>query len=79
MAQDFSGRDEGINKTIDDILSAAIGIAEIDDFPPHLAARRLEEAQCAALDLCRAIVDYINTVIQGLNRGSTGWCNLNVF
>jgi hypothetical protein len=44
----------------------------IGDFPPQIAVPHLHEARSAALDVCRAIIGYITTVIQHLNSGSLG-------
>jgi hypothetical protein len=58
---------------LENILSAVSGIKAIAEFPSGLAEQQLDDAQCAALNLCRAIIDYVIIVIRYLKSGFAGW------
>jgi hypothetical protein len=60
-----------------DIAKAAGEIGVIRAIPPGLAILQLHGAQCAALDLCSAMLDYLTTVIQYINMGVLGTCLLS--
>ena len=73
-AHDEIGRRDEIVETLQFLLTTLRRIQLTNRFPPHIRLPQFETAECCALNLSAAIIDYLAIAIEHLCLPLSGTC-----